>query len=73
MNFEHYPHRVRLRGLESDKTYKVSGLEKYYFDNVRRPAPDMIAKGDVLMNFGIRIEPKGDYDSQIIKIEELID
>jgi len=35
------------------------------------PLNSRIVHGDSLMNFGIKIEPIGDYHSRIIKIEEI--
>ena len=52
----HRPVKIRLRGLESDKTYifKIDGKE-------------LRKTGSYLMNQGIDIKLTGDYDSKIIK------
>ena len=71
MNFRDVPPRMRLRGLDNDKMYKVSGVEHYFKDEYREEIPEYTSKGDALMNFGIQVEPRGDYDCQIIKIEEV--
>lgn len=71
MNFRDVPPRMRLRGLDKDKNYKISGVEHYFEDSVREELSPYISKGDALMNFGILVEPRGDYDCQIIKIEEV--
>ena len=71
MNFRDVPPRMRLRGLEADKGYKVSGVEHYFEDGFREEVPEYISKGDALMNFGIQVEPRGDYDCQIIKLEKV--
>lgn len=71
MNFRDVPPRMRLRGLNPDKTYKISGVEHYFDDWIREEVPEYTSKGDALMNFGIQVEPRGDYDCQVIKINEL--
>ena len=71
MNFHEIVPRIRLRGLDKNKQYRVSGEVRCVFDTCTEPVGDRIVYGDTLMNFGIRIEPTGDYYSQIIKIEEL--
>ena len=71
MNFHELVPRIRLRGLDKNKQYRVSGEVRCVFDTRKEPVNDRIVYGDTLMNFGIRIEPTGDYYSQIIKIEEL--
>ena len=71
MNFHEIVPRIRLRGLDKNKQYRVSGEVRCVFDTHTEPVGDRIVYGDTLMNFGIRIEPTGDYYSQIIKIEEL--
>ena len=71
MNFRDVPPRMRIRGLAKDKKYKVSGIEHYFEDSFRVEVAQYISKGDALMNFGVQIEPRGDYDCQIIKLEEV--
>ena len=70
MNFRDIPPRMRLRGLCPDGCYKVSGVEHYFEDEKRNKVAEYISKGDALMNFGIQIEPRGDYDCQIIVIKK---
>ena len=71
LNFRDVPPRMRVRGLINDSRYKVSGVEHYFEDGFREEVAPYISKGDALMNFGIQIEPRGDYDCQIIKIEKI--
>ncbi|MDD3766186.1 MAG: GH36 C-terminal domain-containing protein [Eubacteriales bacterium] len=71
MNFRDVPPRMRVRGLQPEKNYKVSDLEHYFEDGFREEVAPYTSKGDALMNFGILVEPRGDYDCQIIKIEEV--
>ena len=71
MNFRDVPPRIRIRGIDPDKKYCVSGVEHYFEDGVREKIPPYISNGDALMNFGVQIEPRGDYDCQIIRIEEV--
>lgn len=71
MNFRDELPRMRLRGLASDKLYSVSGIEHYYNDDYREKVPEYKSKGDALMNFGIKVELRGDYDCQILKLEEI--
>ena len=71
MNFREVPPRMKLRGLDKNKKYKVSGIEHYYCDEERDLREDYIAGGDALMNFGILLEPRGDYDSIIVRISEV--
>ena len=71
MNLRESVARIRLRGLDKDKLYRVTG-EKYNLPFTGMVAPDeRVIHGDALMNFGIRVEPTGDYFSQVIKIEEM--
>ena len=69
MNFRDVPPRMRLRGLCPNKSYSVSGIEHYFEDWQRTEVVEYMSKGDALMNFGIQVEPRGDYDCQIIKIK----
>ena len=71
MNFRDIPPRARLRGLDAEKKYKVSGVEHYYKDEAREVRSDLMLGGDSLMNFGLQVEPRGDYDCQIITVEEI--
>lgn len=71
MNFHELVPRIRLRGLDKNKQYRVSGEVKCVFDTLTEPIDSRVVHGDSLMNFGLRIEPTGDYYSQIIKIEEI--
>ena len=71
MNFHELVPRIRLRGLDKNKQYRVSGEVKCVFDTLTEPIDSRIVHGDSLMNFGLRIEPTGDYYSQVIKIEEI--
>lgn len=71
MNFRDIPPRMRLRGLCPDGCYKVSGVEHYFEDEKRNKVAEYISKGDALMNFGIQVEPRGDYDCQIIMINKV--
>ena len=75
MNFRNSPPRMRLRGLDPKKRYIVSGVGNYQGEGEGSPEnrvqrPEFTAGGDSLMNFGIRIEPRGDYDCQIIQLHE---
>ena len=71
MNFRGSVPRIRLRGLDKNKAYRVRG-EEYHLPYTDMVAPEeRIIHGDALMNFGIRIDPIGDYYSQVIKIEEI--
>ncbi|MBQ7900822.1 MAG: alpha-galactosidase, partial [Clostridia bacterium] len=65
--------RVRLRGLDSHKLYRITGEEyKHRRPDTGMEAPaERFAHGDSLMNFGLRIDAFGDYDSQGIRIEEV--
>lgn len=69
MNFRDIPPRMRLRGLIPEKKYRVNGIEHYFKDECREEVPEYISQGDALMNFGILIELRGDYDCQVVKIE----
>lgn len=71
MNFRDIPPRMRLRGLCPDRCYKVSGVEHYFVDEKRTQVSEYVSKGDALMNFGIQVEPRGDYDCQIIMINKV--
>ena len=71
MNFRDSVPRVKLRGLSKDKLYKVTG-EHYKIPETFMEAPvERYMHGDALMNFGIRIEPMGDYDSLVLRIDEV--
>ena len=71
MNFRDSVPRVKLRGLSKDKLYKVTG-EYYKIPETFMEAPkESYMHGDALMNFGIRIEPMGDYDSLVLRVEEV--
>ena len=65
MNFKNLVPLQKLRGLDAEKTYRIIGEDK------NNPDSSRIVHGDTLMNFGIKIEPIGDYYSQIIRIEEI--
>lgn len=71
MNFREVPKRMKLRGLDENKRYKVSGIEHYYCDETRDVREDYVVGGDALMKFGLLLEPRGDYDSIIVKIQEV--
>ena len=77
MNYVESVPRVRLRGLDKNKKYRIIGEETCYGyqaeDTPEHGAPlkSRVAHGDSLMNFDIKIEPVGDYHSQVIKIEEI--
>ena len=71
MNFRDVPPRMRLRGICPEKKYMVTGIEHYFEDWKRDNVSEYISKGDALMNFGVQIEPRGDYDCQIIKIKKV--
>ncbi|MEE0867840.1 MAG: alpha-galactosidase [Clostridia bacterium] len=66
MNFKSTFGRIKLRNLINDKLYHVTSSQT---DN--SASIDAFIHGDALMNVGIRIEPMGDYFSQVIKIEEV--
>lgn len=65
MNFKDVPPRIRLRGLDPKKNYKVSDFDSQD-DN-----SEVIVGGDILENFGLRIEPSCDYDCKIFRITEV--
>lgn len=50
------PGRLRLKGLNADKVYTVTGVGR--------------VKGAVLLNVGIDLKMKGDYQSQVVWVEE---
>ena len=64
MNFKNLVPLQKLRGLNGSKIYKIYGEDRNDPDKFRT------VHGDTLMNFGIKIEPFGDYFSQILRIEE---
>ncbi len=70
-NFRDTPPRMKLRGLSAYKKYKVSGEERQLAHWKFEKLPERISAGDALMNFGIRIEPLGDYYCQMITVEEV--
>lgn len=65
MNFNSLVPPQKIRGLDSEKKYRVCG------ENSNDPSFERIVHGDALMNFGIRISPCGDYDCQLIRISEI--
>lgn len=65
MNFKKLVPLQKIRGLSNNKSYRIYGEDINNSHNFR------IVHGDNLLNFGIKIEPVGDYFSQIIRIEEI--
>lgn len=55
-NYSKSRFRVKLKGLDKNKKYKVFVDDK-----------EIIKSGAYLMNYGLDIELKGDYDSKIVK------
>lgn len=69
MNYRSSFGRIKVRNLDKNKKYKVSGEEKRLYE--KKTCEPRVLHGDSLMNFGIEIEPIGDYDCQIIRIDEI--
>lgn len=69
----YYPPCIKVRGLNPDKKYRVSGLigDFDYDKSVYTKSDDIVINGDSLMNYGLKIEPRGDYFSQLITIDEI--
>lgn len=63
MNFKSFVPMLKLRGLDENKNYDITYWE--------HPESTLSCKGDYLMNHGIRINPIGDYYSEIIQIKEI--
>jgi hypothetical protein len=62
-------YRRNSQGKNQPRNYsKNTSIRLFY---IREEIPEYTSKGDALMNFGIQVEPRGDYDCQIIKIEEV--
>ena len=67
INFNNSYQRIKLRNLDANKLYRVTGNLR---DKGYTPVSEKILHGDTLMNSGILVLPRGDYFSQVIKIEE---
>lgn len=63
--------RVKLQGLDKNKKYRISGERYHHPDYPGKTKDPEIMHGDALMNFGIKVEPMGDYYSCVIKLEEI--
>lgn len=70
MNFRDIPPRIRLRGLDKHKQYKVNG-KNLHVKGCNDNNEEYTSYGDALMNFGLFIHPVGDFHCQIISIEEV--
>lgn len=62
---------MKLRGLSEKCRYKISGEEHKILNWKCEPLPDRITFGDGLINYGIQIEPMGDFDCRIIRIDKV--
>ncbi|GFR34861.1 alpha-galactosidase [Thermobrachium celere] len=57
-NYSKSKFRIKLKGLDSNKKYKVTTEEKVYYKS-----------GAYLMNYGIELELKGDYSSSATHVK----
>lgn len=64
INFSTKFPKYKLRGLSPEREYCIRGENKSTPDETR------IVHGDTLMNYGLSLKPKGDYDCQVVIIEE---
>ena len=71
MNFRETPPHMKLRGLSEKCRYRLTGEEHKILNWKHEPLPDRITFGDGLMNYGVQIEPMGDFDCQIIRIDKM--
>ncbi len=81
MQFGALPEKLRLKDLDQNKKYSVTGHGTYpkpkkFYDNNLPPAPDRTKNygtftGAGLMNIGLRFELKGHATSQILIIDEV--
>ena len=86
LHFAQVPDRACLKGLKPDARYQVTGhgeyykkpycryepTQPYYYEETPEPTKDYgVFTGSGLMNVGLPIVVKGDYESEVITIREI--